>query len=47
MLPRAILSAVHEAHGLPVVVDRGALVIDEAGPQPDLRTAGEARRGSS
>src|SRR6266576_6485867 len=36
MLPRAILLAVDEANRLPLAVDCGALVVDEAGGQPDL-----------
>ena len=36
MLATAVFSAVHEADGLPVVVDGGALVVDQAGSEPDL-----------
>src|SRR5512133_3004583 len=36
MLPRPILPAVDEADGLPVSVDRGALVVDEPRGEPDL-----------
>ena len=36
MLPRPILLAVDEADGLPVAVDRRALVVDEARGEPDL-----------
>src|SRR5262245_36088970 len=36
MLPRPILFAVDEAHRLPVVVDRRALVVDEPGRETDV-----------
>ena len=36
MLPRPILLAVDEADGLPVSVDRGALVVDETCGETDL-----------
>src|SRR2546426_4749038 len=36
MLPRPIVPAVDEADGLPVSVDRRALVVDEAGGKTDL-----------
>src|SRR5439155_11124417 len=36
MLPSAILLAVDEADRLPLAVDRGALVVDQPGGEPDL-----------
>src|SRR5437763_8416759 len=35
MLPSAIFPAIHEANRLPLLVDRGALVVDEPRPQSD------------
>src|SRR5580765_6910801 len=45
MLPRPILLAVDEADGLPVAVERGALVVDEARGEPDLLNCGEVEVG--
>jgi hypothetical protein len=43
MLPRPILLAVDEADGLPVPVDRGALVVDEPPASPISWTVGKSR----
>src|SRR5437660_7294060 len=45
MLSRAILPAVDEADGLPVFVDRGALVVDEPCCEADRLDGGEVEVG--
>jgi hypothetical protein len=45
MLPSAVFLAIHEADGLPVVVDRRTLVVDKAGVEADLLHGVEVQVG--